>query len=114
MFLFSNHEKKKQTEYAIAGGSDIALCCDIVIIDEDATIGFFLFWIDLYYFYSVKIPPISFLSRSFKKKKNRYPPSRVWGCPTPVKKKKTEPGGGRGAGWVDFALFFSYTSSRFF
>lgn len=36
---------------AIAGGSDIALCCDFLIMAEDARIG--------------------------------YPPSRVWGVPTP-------------------------------
>lgn len=36
---------------AVAGGSDIALCCDFLIMAEDARIG--------------------------------YPPSRVWGVPTP-------------------------------
>lgn len=36
---------------AVAGGSDIALCCDFLIMAEDAQIG--------------------------------YPPSRVWGVPTP-------------------------------
>src|SRR5690606_806450 len=37
---------------AVAGGSDIALCCDFLIMTEDARIG--------------------------------YPPSRVWGVPTPA------------------------------
>lgn len=37
---------------AVAGGSDIALCCDFLIMAEDARIG--------------------------------YPPSRVWGVPTPA------------------------------
>ncbi|PWE17500.1 enoyl-CoA hydratase [Marinicauda salina] len=37
---------------AAAGGSDIALCCDFVVMAEDARIG--------------------------------YPPSRVWGVPTPA------------------------------
>lgn len=37
---------------AVAGGSDIALCCDLVIMAEEARIG--------------------------------YPPTRVWGCPTPA------------------------------
>lgn len=36
---------------AVAGGSDIALCCDFLVIADDAKIG--------------------------------YPPSRVWGVPTP-------------------------------
>lgn len=38
--------------HAVAGGSDIALCCDLVVMAEDAKIG--------------------------------YPPSRVWGVPTPM------------------------------
>ncbi|MEQ1754096.1 MAG: crotonase/enoyl-CoA hydratase family protein [Micropepsaceae bacterium] len=38
--------------HAVAGGSDIALCCDLVVMAEDARIG--------------------------------YPPSRVWGVPTPM------------------------------
>ena len=37
---------------AVAGGSDIALCCDFLIMAEDARLG--------------------------------YPPSRVWGVPTPA------------------------------
>ncbi|MBN8945206.1 MAG: crotonase/enoyl-CoA hydratase family protein [Rhizobiales bacterium] len=37
---------------AVAGGSDIALCCDFLIMAEDARIG--------------------------------YPPSRIWGVPTPA------------------------------
>lgn len=38
--------------HAVAGGSDIALCCDLVVMADDAKIG--------------------------------YPPSRVWGVPTPM------------------------------
>ena len=38
--------------HAVAGGSDIALCCDLVVMADDAQIG--------------------------------YPPSRVWGVPTPM------------------------------
>ena len=38
--------------HAVAGGSDIALCCDLVVMAQDAQIG--------------------------------YPPSRVWGVPTPM------------------------------
>lgn len=38
--------------HAVAGGSDIALCCDLVVMAQDARIG--------------------------------YPPSRVWGVPTPM------------------------------
>ena len=38
--------------HAVAGGSDIALCCDLVVMAEEAKIG--------------------------------YPPSRVWGVPTPM------------------------------
>ena len=38
--------------HAVAGGSDIALCCDLVVMADDARIG--------------------------------YPPSRVWGVPTPM------------------------------
>ena len=38
--------------HAVAGGSDIALCCDLVVMADDARIG--------------------------------YPPSRVWGVPTPL------------------------------
>jgi len=38
--------------HAVAGGSDIALCCDLVVMAEDAKIG--------------------------------YPPTRVWGVPTPA------------------------------
>jgi enoyl-CoA hydratase len=38
--------------HAVAGGSDIALCCDLVVMAEDAKIG--------------------------------YPPTRVWGIPTPA------------------------------
>ena len=38
--------------HAVAGGSDIALCCNLVVMADDARIG--------------------------------YPPSRVWGVPTPL------------------------------
>jgi len=47
---------------AVGGGSDLALCCDIVVMAENATIG------------------MAELTSQFICL--GYPPARVWGCPT--------------------------------
>jgi enoyl-CoA hydratase len=54
MSLWRSHKPTicKVHGYAVAGGSDVATCCDFIVMEDEARIG--------------------------------YPPSRLWGCPTPA------------------------------